>query len=459
MLNHASFDSTEIFTVNGCDGRHSRLTLWSAAGEFHRMIFTSSCQLFLFCFATIALFFNAGAGDWPRWRGPENTGHIPAGERILEKLPPDARPLWKVPIGEGVASPVVAKGRVFCLEKMDNKEMIFAVDAKTGQRLWSVTLDDSFEDSQGIGPRCTPTVDGDRLWAQSRKGELKCLATGDGKLLWRKNFVADFAAPFTGETGLASGADRHGYNGAPIVDGENLIVLAGGTNGASVVCLKKVNGALVWKSQSDQAAYAPPIIANIGGIRQVVAFMVTGIIGVDITDGRLLWQVPMKTKFGRHVTTPTVVDDIVMVASHEFGLVGVKVSTQGKSQKAEQFWVNKQAAINFSSPVTVGKHLYGLGPAKNLICVEAATGQISWSKDGIITSGASKAHAGILVSGKNLLALTDGGQLVQFAAKPDTFQEISRAQVCGFNWCNPAYADGKLFVRDAKDLSCVNLLP
>ncbi|MBI5775349.1 MAG: PQQ-binding-like beta-propeller repeat protein [Verrucomicrobia bacterium] len=410
----------------------------------------------------LTAFFLTGsvrAGDWPRWRGPENTGYIPAGERIPDRLPADAKPLWRVPLGEGVASPVVARGRVFCLEKKDSKEMVFAVDATSGRRLWSVALDDSFEDTQGIGPRCTPTVDGDRLWAQSRKGELKCFATADGTLLWRKNFVTDFAAPFTGETGLAAGADRHGYNGAPIVDGENLIVLAGGTNGASVVCLKKATGALVWKSQSDPAAYAPPIIVTIGGIRQIVAFMVTGLIGVDIKDGRLLWQVPLKTKFGRHVTTPTVVDDIVMVASHEFGLVGVKVSSDGKNQKAEQIWTNKTAAINFSSPVTVGKHLYGLGPAKNLICVEAATGKIAWSKDGVITSGAGKAHAGFLVAGKNLLALTDGGQLVQFSAAADAFKEVSRTQVCGFNWCNPAYADGKLYLRDAKDLACVNLLP
>ena len=119
--------------------------------------------------------------------------------------------------------------------------------------------------------------------------------------------------------------------------------------------------------------------------------------------------------------------------------------------------------MNFSSPVAVGNYLYGLGPAKNLVCVDISSGKATWSKDGYFTTSADKAHAAFIVMGKNILTLTDGGQLALFAADPKEFRETGRAQVCGLNWCNPAYADGRLYLRDgikgAGELMCVELMP
>jgi hypothetical protein len=143
-------------------------------------------------------------------------------------------------------------------------------------------------------------------------------------------------------------------------------------------------------------------------------------------------------------------------------LVGVHVSKNGADLKAERAWVNKAAAMNFSSPVAVGHHLYGLGPAKNLFCVEAETGKLAWSKDGYITTSAEVAHAAFLAMGDNLLVCTDGGQLVLIAADPAECRERGRAQVCGLNWCNPAYAGGRLYLRDGVkstgNLYCVQLV-
>ena len=131
--------------------------------------------------------------------------------------------------------------------------------------------------------------------------------------------------------------------------------------------------------------------------------------------------------------------------------------------KAETVWTNKAAAMNFSSPIAVGRHLYGLGPAKNLVCVEVATGKIAWSKEGYFNTAPNAAHASFLVLGKSILVCTDAGQLVLIAADPTACREMSRAQVCGLNWCNPAYADGRLYVRDGikatGNLYCVELLP
>jgi outer membrane protein assembly factor BamB len=361
-------------------------------------------------------------------------------------------------VGDGLASPIVAGDKVFYLDNQAGTETVHAADASTGKAIWSAPLDDAFKDTQSAsGPRCTPLFGAGRVYAQSCRGELRCLDASDGKVLWRVNYVTNFGAVFVGEKGQASGAARHGYNGSPVIDGGHLITLAGGTNGAGVVCLDKATGKVVWKSQNDGAAYAPPILAAVGGRRQVIAFMVEGLMGIAPEDGRLLWRVPLKTTFARHVTTPVVSGDMVIVSSHEFGLIGVRIETKDSGLTAGVTWTNKQAAINFASPVMVDGYLYGVGPAKNLVCVDAQNGRIAWSKDGLFTSAAGKAHAGFLVAGRNLLVLTDAGELMLIVCDPTQYRESGRVQVCGANWCNPAYADGRIYVRDGKELLCAIL--
>jgi len=367
-------------------------------------------------------------------------------------------------VGEGLASPVVAGGRVFHFDNTGGMETLHAIDAVSAKEIWREAIDGTFSDTQGpTGPRCTPVVDGGRIYAQSCKGELQCRSVADGKLIWRVNYTNDFSAVFIGEKGATPGASRHGYNGSPLVDGEFLYACPGGTNGAGVVCFDKLTGRTVWKSQNDQAGYAPPVIATLAGVRQIVCFTVDGLIGLDAGKGQLLWRVPIKTAFARHVTTPVVLDDLVVVASHQVGLMGIRISKSADGLVADRAWLNKEAAMNFSSPVAVGRHLYGLGPAKNLICVDIPSGRIQWSKEGYFTTSADKSHAAFMVLDKNVLTLTDGGQLVLFGADPERFTEIGRAQVCGMNWCNPAFADGRLYLRDgirgAGEMMSIQLAP
>ena len=317
----------------------------------------------------------------------------------------------------------------------------------------------SHKDGFGIGPRCTPVADGDRVYFQSAKGEFQCLGAADGKVIWRKNFVDDFGAIYIGEKGKAAGASRHGANGSPVIDGENIIAQVGGLSGASLVAFNKATGDVLWKSESDQTAYAAPFIATVAGVRQVFSFTAEALIGLDVRDGKLLWRVPLKTALGRHVTTPVVWRDLVLVASHQVGLVATRLKQEGPGVTASEAWVNPAMKINFSSPVAVGDHLYGLGPAKNFVCLDLATGQLAWEKPGATQTSADKAEAAFLVLGKNILTLTDSGELVLFAADPAGYRELGRTQVCGANWCNPAYASGRLTLRDAKELLCVELLP
>lgn len=399
------------------------------------------------------------AEDWPQWRGPMATGYLPTKHWMPATLPSTPKTLWKVPLGDGVGSPVVADGRVFIMEQPGDKEILRAFDAATGKDLWQHEVDKAYGDTQGKGSRSTPTVSVNRIYVTSCRGEFQCLDVKDGKVLWRKNFVTDYGALFYGETKdlLANGASRHGNNGSPILLGKNILIQAGGTNGASVVSLNQITGKENWRAENDQAGYAGAFLGKVAGVEQAIFFTAHGVIGLNPDSGKLLWRFPIDTKFARHVTTPVIFEDIVTVSSHMHGVFGIRISRDGKGFKVEQAWLNKNAAINFACPVLVGEHLYGVGPTKNIICVSAKTGEIAWSKDTLINSAAGKAYAGMIVAGKNIIMLTDTGALIQFAADPKEYREVSRTQICGNNWTNPALTDGVVYVRDNKFISAVSL--
>ncbi len=213
---------------------------------------------------------------------------------------------------------------------------------------------------------------------------------------------------------------------------------------------------MIWESQNDVPGYAGPIVAKLAGVRQVVSFTSDGVIGLDAGDGKLLWRTPVKTSFSRHVTTPVACDDTVVVSSHEAGLLGFRISPAAGGMKATQAWRRKDLAINFASPVLVGHWLYGLGPKKQLFCLDIKTGKDSWSKTGVVASPAG--FVSMLVMKDNLLVLGDSGRLYLLAADPKACRVLSSAKVCGKNWCNPPYVDGKLVTRDHESLRCVELM-
>lgn len=395
--------------------------------------------------AALCVALMAAGADWPQWRGPQRTGHAANDAKLIETIPAESKNIWRIPAGEGLASPVVANGQAFLFDNQAGKETLRAVEVAHGKELWRTPIDDAFKDSQGpSGPRCTPVVDGERVYVQSCRGELQCLNVVDGKKIWSANFTKHFGATFIGEKGTAQGAMRHGNNGSPVIDGNFLYAQVGSTNGASIVCFEKKAGKVIWKSQNDVAGYGAPLVTEIAGVKQLLSFTADGVIGLQPSNGELIWRVPVKTTFSRHAVTPVVHEDMVVVSSHQVGLIGIRVSKTG----AKQTWVSKEATMNFASPVAVGPYLYGLGPAKNVMCVEIASGKTQWSKEGWWVTSADKAYGAFLVLDQNILALTDSGTLVLFAADPKECREISRAQICGANWCNPAFVDGKLFLRD-----------
>jgi outer membrane protein assembly factor BamB len=411
--------------------------------------------------SVIALLFLAHvavAADWPRWRGPDANGHVPASAAVPEKLPAEAKVVWQQKVGFALGSPVVSAGKLFHIDRQETQEVVHALEAATGKEIWSVPLDEMFKDGQSAaGARSTPTVDGDRVYVTSCRGEFRCLDVADGRTVWRTNFAKDFGANFIGEKGQSVGANRHGNNASPMIVGDRIFVSVGGPESASVVCFAKKDGKVLWRSENDVAGYGGPVVATVAGIQQVLAFTADGAIGLRAQNGALLWRVPVKTAYARHVASPIVLGDLVIVGSHLAGNMGLRVSRDGEGCKVETAWLDRRNAINFSSPVLVGDYYYCLGPAGMMFCADAKTGEEKWTLE--ITAGTPKAQAQFVVMKKNILVLTDTGELLLVAADPAAAKVVSRLKVAGETWCNPAYADGKLFLRDKDSLMCVNLLP
>ncbi len=313
---------------------------------------------------TLLASLRAPAADWPRWRGPTADGHVPATAAVPASLPAEPVYTWRKKVGFGLGSPVVSAGVVYYLDHQENKETVHAADAATGVDRWTYVLDDAFKDNQApAGPRSTPVVDGNRVYVTSCKGEFQCLDTATGKPVWGVNFVRDFKAVFTGEKGQTPGAGRHGNTGSPWIEGHRIFVNVGGSEGASVVCFDKRDGKVLWKSQSDIPGNGGPVVATLAGRPQVITFTVEAVIGLDFATGALLWRVPVKTSFGRHVASPVVLGDLVIAGSHQAGLLGIKVARAGDNFTTEHAYIEKRVAINFSSPVVRDGFIYGLGPA------------------------------------------------------------------------------------------------
>ena len=391
------------------------------------------------------------AADWAQWRGPSRTGALAVGERLPDRLPEAPRVLWRAKCGEGFSSPVVAGDTVVVFDNQGGRETLRALSKAEGRERWRAEIDDTFRDGQGPpGPRCTPMVDGDRVYAQSCRGELRCLSLADGRLLWRTHYGTNFGAVFLGEKGSAPGATRHGNNGSPVIDGDWLYASVGSTNGAGMVCFDKRTGAERWRSGHEVAAYAAPVVVDLMGTRQVVNFMAEALTSFGAGDGRQWWRFPVKTAFARHVTTPVVWGDLVVVSSHQYGLFAVKIGPDAATGglQATEVWKSTEAAMNFSCPIAVGEVLVGLGPAKEVVAVDLASGRVRWRQEGWITSSRDKAHAAFLTDGVSVLMLGDDGVLVLFRPEATAARELGRVQLCKGNWCNPAYVDGRLYVRD-----------
>ena len=415
--------------------------------------------LILLAFASFVL----TAADWPQWRGLNRDG-IVVGEKPLAGLPASTKAVWSIECGKGQGGLVLANGRLLMLhetEEGDKKmETAALLNAANGKAIWETSFAESWQyrNVYGSGPRVAPQIDGDLVFVQGVKGVLACLNLTDGKLLWSKNYEKDFGAKWFGGNAPGSGgtaASRHGNNGAPVTDARHVYAPVGSHLGASLVCLEKRTGKIVWKTGKDYAAYSGLMLAKLADVEQVVMLTAGRMIGYATKDGRELWSVDARSGAARNIVTPIIHGDTVTVASHTFGTFQVKIRNTGEGQAADETWRNRDVRTNITTPVLVDGHLYGLGTSRGrnseFVCINHKTGKVAWSQEGFSD------YVSVIGIGKRLLLHCSDGSLVLIEATSEKYKEVGRLKASGRSWNFPVYSGGILYVKDDAKLAALKL--
>ena len=384
------------------------------------------------------------SNDWPGWRGRGRDGHAAA--PLPARLDSAPKPLWRKSIGHGYSGVVVSGQHLVFLDDSSGQETAHCLDAATGRELWSQPFAEQYSDEFEAGPRCTPLIDGNRIYVQSCFGEFACLSLDDGKKQWGFHF-RDYGMFWVKDrSGGPGAANRRGNSGSAAISGDRIFIQIGSTNGASIAAFDKVQGRLLWKSQNDLTSYASLMTGTLGNRHQVIGVTCEGLLGLEAASGEALWRIPFKTGANRNVLTPVLDGNGILFASYTTGLRRVVLEADGSKVRATQSWLNPDLKINLSTPVLVGRHLYGHGPDKDFVCVDASTGAVQWRQTGF------NQYASTLASGSRLLVLNDMGEVILLEASPTRYTELGRFQACGKTFSHPAYADGVLYTRDSREL-------
>ncbi len=392
------------------------------------------------------------AADWPQWRGPERSG-LSKETGLLKTWPAEGPKLaWTArKLGEGHATPSVAKGRIFGMGLRAGDEVVWALDEKTGKEIWSARIAavSQLEGTQGgNGSRATPAVSGAQIYALGVGGDLACLNVSDGAVRWKKSLVTDFGGR----------VPTWGYSESALVDGDNVIVTPGG-DAAPLVALDKKTGAVVWKAQvpgGGRVAYASAIAADVDGQRQIIQFLAGGVVGLEAKSGKLLWRYDAPAnRQGINCSTPIYRDKYVFAASayqHGGGLAKLTAGAGG-AMAAEEVYFTRQMQNHHGGMVLVGDYLYGFDNS-NLTCLEWKTGKVMWS-DRSVGKGSVSYADGLLY------CRSERGPVALVEANPKEYVEKARLEQpersTSPSWPYPVIANGKLYLRDQDVLLCYDI--
>lgn len=387
------------------------------------------------------------AADWPQYRGPNQDGVSTETIRTNWTAQPPPQ-LWQVPLGAALSSLSIQNGRVFTMERegntIDGRERCVALDAATGQRLWSADVDLADYPHGGVGgddgPRSTPTADGDRVYALGSYLNLVCLNAANGQVVWSRNLVADFP---TLTSGTYRGVVDWQSAGSPLVVGD-LVYVASAANTDRLFAFNKYTGALVWRRHNDTMTQASPVFSTIAGVPQIVFFTRSGLVSVNPLTGDQFWRYtfPFSTS---SAASPVVGGDTVYCsAAYGSGAGVVRVTNDGGALTATQVWRTAGANQNhWATPVYHDGHYYGVygQSVLNLDCIDATTGVRKWRRSGV-------GYGSVLKVGPHLLVFEDDGWVALAQLDSTAYREIDRFQaITGRCWNNPAVADGILYVR------------
>jgi outer membrane protein assembly factor BamB len=417
--------------------------------------------------AAVALTAGAGqADDWPQWHGPNRDG-ISKETGWLATWPAEGpKRLWQAEVGTGYGTVSVSKGRLYVLGNTDNTDTVYCLDANTGASVWKHSYPCLAKDERAgfHGPRSTPTVDGDRVYTLSRHGHLFCLDAASGSVKWSKELVNDLGGsePVDGDnTGW-------GYALSPLVEGDVLIVEAGGKGasaqepasaapGASVVALEKETGKVLWKAGNDRPGYSSPVAFDLKGRRCLAVFTAGGPVVRQLKDGGEVWRFSWKTSYEVNAATPIVSEGKLFISSgYNRGCALFDLS----SNPPAPVWQSKVIRNHANSCVLWQGHVYGFDESQ-LKCIEWATGEMKWGE------GKYRKGSVMLADGK-LILYSEDGKLGIAEATPAGYKELAFTQAIKVRdsypgkaqkptWAVPVLANGRVYCRSQDDLVCLDV--
>ncbi len=398
------------------------------------------------CFWSLLVATTASAAsDWHQWRGPQRDG------KLLSFAEPEAWPdalelVWKQKVGIGHSSPLVADGRIYLHAREGEREVVSCRDLSKGRLIWQSDYDapyrmSSAATSHGKGPKSTPVLDGSRLFTLGISGILSCIDADEGSLVWRKDFSSEF-----GETSPLYGAAM-----SMLVDGNRVIAHVGGHDDGALITFQIDTGAVVWRWDGDGPGYASPIIAEVGGVRQLVTQSQDHLVGLSPDDGGLLWSIPFKTAYTQNTVTPVLHGRNLIFSGLDKGVSAVRVYRDGDAWKTETAWETRDVSMYMSSPVLMGDWLFGMSHFKRgqFFCMDARTGTVRWTSD-----GRQGENAALLGTEKILFSLTTNAELIVARASSEGYDVVRKYDVAESpTWAHPVILENQILIKDESHLA------
>lgn len=379
------------------------------------------------------------AADFPQWRGPNRDGLITGVD--VKAWPEKLRQRWSARVGEGHSSPIVVGTRAFQHARVGDREVITAFDLGTGKKLWEHGYSAPYEmnsaaTAHGKGPKSTPVAANGKLYTFGIEGALYCTDLASGAVVWK---VETHNSPDFG-TALS-----------PAVDGGIVYAHLGGASAGALTAIDAVTGKTKWEWKGDSPAYSSPVIAMIGGTRQLVTQTKNHLIALDAATGQELWKLPFATMYDQNSVTPVVHDGLVIYSGIGKPVVAVRPQKTAKGWAANQVWENKEVSLYMNTPVLSSGLLWGLNQRNKgqFFGMDPKSGKTVWT-----SPGRQAENAAMLSQGDLVFALTTESELVVFRSSPAKLEELKRYTVANSpTWAHPAISGRSILIKDKETLS------
>ena len=381
---------------------------------------------------------------WAQWRGPNRNGV--SNETGILKSWPEAGPktVWRKTIGDGYSAISIDGDRLYTAYTSGRDEVLFCLNASTGEEIWQFTLNENYTEQYGNGPRSTPAIDGKYVYAMGSLGVLFALDKTDGRKNWEVNIHSKF--------GDANGDYDRGYACSPLIEGDLLIMNGARQRGTTIVAFNKNSGKVVWTYKNGNNSYSSQVVWEIEGQKQVVSFVGYGIVGLSLETGEELWKYRWETSYGLNIAMPLFFSPnyVFLSSGYDTGAAMLQIQKNGNGWTPELVWTNRLFRNHFGSSISQKGYIYGFD--NNVLkCISAKTGEEQWKARGYNKGSLIFADGALIILGEN-------GNLGLVEATPAEFKELASAQILnGKCWTAPTLANGKLYLRNQTEMVCLEL--